>query len=80
VTDSVQPCLGEKTRGCIRRCRFLGDKDLSGAMTIIVQAAILRNVPLGLWHQVWPLAGLAVAIVANLAWIGFLVYALAELL
>jgi hypothetical protein len=32
-----------------------------------------------LWRQVWPLAGLAVAVVANLAWIGFLIYAAYDL-
>jgi hypothetical protein len=31
-----------------------------------------------LWDRVWPLAGLAVALIVNLAWIGFLSYALAK--
>ncbi len=48
-------------------------------MTAIDQAAFMRNVPLGLWHQVWPPAGLAIAVVANLAWIGFLAYAAYDL-
>jgi hypothetical protein len=44
-------------------------------MTTVDQATFGRNIQLGLWRQVWPAAGLAVAVVANLAWIGFLVYA-----
>ena len=48
-------------------------------MTTIEQVGILRNVPIGLWHRIWPLAGLAIAVVANLAWIGFLAYAAYDL-
>jgi hypothetical protein len=44
-------------------------------MTTIDQA----TAKLGLWRQVRPLACLAVAIVANLAWIGFLAYAAYDL-
>jgi hypothetical protein len=44
-------------------------------MTTVDQASFVRNVQLGLWRQVWPAAGLGVAVVANLVWIGFLVYA-----
>ena len=31
-----------------------------------------------LWHRVWPLAGLAIALIVNVAWIGFLGYAVAK--
>jgi hypothetical protein len=31
-----------------------------------------------LWDRVWPLAGLAIALFVNVAWIGFLGYALAK--
>jgi hypothetical protein len=31
-----------------------------------------------LWHRVWPLAGLAIALILNPAWIGFLGYAMAK--
>ena len=43
------------------------------------QPTFMRSAPLGRWHQVWPPAVLAVAIVANLAWIGFLAYAAYDL-
>jgi hypothetical protein len=48
-------------------------------MTTVDQATFVGNVQLGLWRQIWPAAGLAVAVVANLAWIGFLVYAAYDL-
>ena len=48
-------------------------------MTTIDQATFVRKVQLGLWRQVWPAAGLVVAVVANLAWIGFLIYAAYDL-
>ena len=48
-------------------------------MTTIDQPTFMRNAPLGRWHQVWPPAVLAVAIVANLVWIGFLAYAAYDL-
>jgi hypothetical protein len=48
-------------------------------MTTVDQTNFGRNVPLGRWRQVWPAAGLAVALVANLAWVGFLAYAAYEL-
>jgi len=48
-------------------------------MTTNDQATFMRNVQLGLWRQIWPAAGLAVAVVANLAWIGFLAYAAYDL-
>ena len=31
-----------------------------------------------LWHRVWPLAALAIALIVNIAWIGFLGYAVAK--
>jgi hypothetical protein len=39
-----------------------------------------RSVVLTFWHQVWPLAVLAIALMVNLAWVGLLGYALAKLL
>jgi hypothetical protein len=30
-------------------------------------------------HRAWPLAGLAIALIANVAWIGLLAYGLAKL-
>ena len=32
------------------------------------------------WHRAWPLAGLAIALLANAAWIGLLTYGLVKLL
>jgi hypothetical protein len=48
-------------------------------MTIIDQAGTMPKTPLGPSRQLLPLAGLAVAVVANLAWIGFLLYAAYDL-
>jgi hypothetical protein len=33
-----------------------------------------------LWHRAWPLAGVALALILTLAWIGLLAYLLAKLL
>jgi hypothetical protein len=49
-----------------------------GAMT--VRDANSRNVPLKLWHRVWPLVGLIAAAVVNLAWIAFLGFVLTKIL
>jgi hypothetical protein len=44
------------------------------------EGASSQSVALTLWHQAWPLAALAMAVIVNLAWIGFLGYGLAKLL
>ena len=75
VAAEVVLRLADGTRVRTERCRLLGDRDLQEPMTTIDQPTFMRNAPLGRWHQVWPPAVLAVAIVANLAWIGFLAYA-----
>ena len=41
--------------------------------------AVTRTVA-GLWHRGWPPTALVVALIVNLAWIGFLGYQLAKLL
>ena len=51
---------------------------LEGAMT--TRDANCRNVPLTLWHRGWPLMGLIVAAVVNLAWIAFLGFVLTKIL
>jgi hypothetical protein len=38
------------------------------------------NVALNLWHGAWPLAGVAIAVLVNAAWIGLLTYGLVRLL
>jgi hypothetical protein len=48
-------------------------------MTIIDQAGTMPKAPLGPSRQLLPLAGLTVAVVANIAWIGFLLYAAYDL-
>ena len=35
---------------------------------------------LALWGRAWPLAGLAIAVVVNVVWIGLLAYELVKLL
>jgi hypothetical protein len=57
----------------------LGERGNQGAMTIIDQAGTMPKAPLGPLRQLLPLAGLTVAVVANIAWIGFLLYAAYDL-
>jgi hypothetical protein len=52
------------------------------AKTQVVEAPILALTsdlpfiirPISLFHRLWPVAGLAAAIIVNLAWMGFLGY------
>jgi hypothetical protein len=48
-------------------------------MTIIDQEGTMPKAPLGPSRQLLRLAGLTVAVVANIAWIGFLLYAAYDL-
>ena len=41
---------------------------------------LLTAAQLTLWHRAWPLAGLATAMIVNVAWIGLLAYSLVKLL
>ena len=43
------------------------------------EGANSRSVRPTFWDRVWPLAGLAIAVILNLAWIGFLGFGLAKL-
>ena len=49
-------------------------------MTIVTKETDSRRVVTAIFERALPLAGLAVAVVINLAWIGFLGYGLAKLL
>jgi hypothetical protein len=49
-------------------------------MTIVTKEADSRRVVTAFLERALPLAGLGIAVVINLAWIGFLGYGLAKLL
>ena len=50
-------------------------------MTVETQVgeSLVRSRLLSLWHHIWPAAGLGVAVIATVAWSGFLGYELFQL-
>jgi hypothetical protein len=49
-------------------------------LALVAEGNAVPNNALSFWRRTWPLAGLTVAVLVNVAWIGALAYSLTRLL
>lgn len=52
---------------------------IAAAKVVVMPVLPLTLQPISLFHNIWPLAGLAAGAIATLAWMGFLGYEFFEL-
>ena len=80
VRAFVNACVFKESQPVAAGWGFLLTKETE-IMTVETQVGetLVRSRLISLWHHIWPAAGLGVAVIATVAWSGFLGYQLFRL-